>query len=179
MRLNQFVSMLQECKIEVVVDVRSQPYSKYCPYFNKREIEAGLKAAGFDYYFKGNSLGGKPSDDDSYDEDGHVDYEKLSRTELFLEGINHLLDLARGKRLSLMCGEENPESCHRRLLLGPALKQRGIRLMHIRKNGVLEDDSEISSEEPSTTTTQLSLFETAKPTENKPWRSKNPVKKES
>lgn len=169
LRLDGFIAMLEEAGVSTVVDVRSQPYSKYCPYFNKRELDSALTKAGFRYLFQGNMLGGIPDDDSFYDKEGHVLYEKIASTRAFQEAAAYVAQLAKQHPLALMCGEENPQGCHRHRLLGPAFADMHLEMVHIRKDGILVKDCDLDSEpsieeeeeeEPRKETRQLSLFET-------------------
>ena len=54
-----FLKLLREHAIQVVADVRSSPYSRYVPQFNKKEIEAAVTAAGLKYVFMGDAIGGQ------------------------------------------------------------------------------------------------------------------------
>jgi len=58
--VQKLIELLKAYGIEVVMDVRSEPYSKYASHFNKREIEPELRKHGFEYCFYGEKLGGKP-----------------------------------------------------------------------------------------------------------------------
>lgn len=163
LRLNEFIDLLEQQKIRTVIDVRSQPYSKYCPYFNKRELDTALTAAGFTYMYKGNLLGGIPDDDRYYDDDGHVDYSLIAEEKSFQEALDHVCTLAREDNLTLMCGEENPTNCHRRNLLSKELIKLNFAIIHIRKGGELQADhaldSEVIDKSEETETKQLSLFD--------------------
>ncbi|MDO8673135.1 MAG: DUF488 domain-containing protein, partial [Dehalococcoidia bacterium] len=55
-----FVDLLRRHGIEVLVDVRSQPYSKYTPHFDHRNLEAAIANQGFKYMYLGKELGGRP-----------------------------------------------------------------------------------------------------------------------
>lgn len=57
--LSDFLELLRTYSIQVIVDVRSIPYSRYIPQYNKEKIEAILRNHGFTYLFMGNCLGGK------------------------------------------------------------------------------------------------------------------------
>lgn len=167
LRLDGFIAMLGEAGVSTVVDVRSQPYSKYCPYFNKRELDSALTKAGFRYLFQGNMLGGIPDDESFYDKEGHVLYEKIASTRAFQEAAAYVAQLAKEHPLALMCGEENPQGCHRHRLLGPVFADMNLEMVHIRKDGILVKDCDLDSEpsieeeeETRKETRQLSLFET-------------------
>ena len=58
------INLLKNFHMEVLVDVRSSPYSLYCPQFNRETFEKNLKTAGLDYLFFGDRLGGRPKDPD-------------------------------------------------------------------------------------------------------------------
>ena len=59
--VEKFLALLKDEAIQVIVDVRSAPYSRYVPHFNKHAIEYALNAAGLKYIFMGDMIGGKPS----------------------------------------------------------------------------------------------------------------------
>ena len=46
-------------------------------------------------------------------------------------------------RVALMCGEEDPAHCHRRLLVGRVLAKRGHAMLHIRADGHLDNEADI------------------------------------
>ena len=151
--IEKFLSLLESHKIDVLVDVRSHPYSKYAPHFQQKSLSRKLEESGFRYLFLGNELGGKPEAGDFYDANGHVLYRELARSSLFLEGIQRLERGLESYRIAIMCAEENPSRCHRRLLITPVLEGRGINVIHIRGDGRLEPESEILRQEA-----QLTLF---------------------
>lgn len=132
-----FMKLLKDNAIQVVVDVRSAPYSRYVPQFNKREIEAAVGAAGLKYVFIGDAIGGKPSDPRYLDANGKVMYDKLAASDTFQQGLDRLTKgLIDGWRIALMCAEEDPLKCHRHLLIANELeRKRNIPVWHIRSDG--------------------------------------------
>ncbi|GAB4174014.1 MAG: hypothetical protein Fur006_03610 [Coleofasciculaceae cyanobacterium] len=56
--IDDFITLLQTHGITAVADVRSHPYSRYLPHFNKSELEAALQHVGIEYRFLGQELGG-------------------------------------------------------------------------------------------------------------------------
>lgn len=141
--IEKFISLLRQNNIELVVDTRSQPYSKFAPQFSTPSIEAALKTNGIDYLFLGKELGGRPQEPEFYDSEGHVLYWKLANTARLREGLQRLEDQAKKKRVAIMCSEEDPTCCHRRLLVGKVLSGRGTSLEHIRSDGRLQMDAEL------------------------------------
>src|SRR5829696_9023919 len=106
--LEAFIELLRAHRIEVLVDVRSQPYSKYTPHFESRALKESLPAAGIKYLFMGKELGGRPDGDEFYDSEGFVLYSRLAESPLFLEGISRLESgMEQGLRVAIMCSEEN------------------------------------------------------------------------
>ncbi len=136
--LDFFLSLLEKFSIEAVVDVRSYPYSKFVPHFNRESLKEALQARGIEYIWMGDKLGGKftlgkhkelrlPS--------GKIDWEKVKKADFFLRGIEELCRLAQEKTVAIMCAEENPARCHRGFLITPVLLEKGVEVFHIRKNG--------------------------------------------
>ena len=155
-----FIGLLKKYSIEVVVDVRSNPYSKYASQFNKKEIQRDIQTNDMNYLFLGKEIGGKPSDPQFYDSDGYVLYSKIAGSADFLEGIERLLNGIKQYKIALMCSEENPETCHRRLLIGKVLSDHGVEVLHIRSDGRVQSERDILREDSSNqkNEAQQSLF---------------------
>lgn len=132
-----FCGLLSGHEIQVVVDVRSAPYSRYVTWFNKREIEVEFTGRGFKYLFMGDVIGGKPQDPAFRDAEGRVDYSRLTVSEKFQAGIDRLVNGGTaGWRIVLMCAEEDPLKCHRHLLIAKELEfSRRIAVQHFRGDG--------------------------------------------
>jgi uncharacterized protein (DUF488 family) len=153
----RFLELLKSNSVEVVVDARSHPYSKFSPQFDSDSIRKSLGEAGILYVPLGSQLGGRPRGDDFYDANGHVLYDRVAASELFRQGIERLKKGVDGYVVALMCGEEDPAGCHRRLLIGRVLLEEGFSVDHIRGDGRIQPDNELEVEPESTP--QLSLFE--------------------
>jgi uncharacterized protein (DUF488 family) len=134
--------------VEVVADVRSQPYSRHAPHFSARGIEAILSKSGIGRLFLGLELGGRPVGEEFYDADGRVDYARIERSLPFLDGIQRLEREIRERRTALLCSEEDPTWCHRRLLVGRVLVERGISVRHIRGDGSVQTEGEANGNQP-------------------------------
>jgi uncharacterized protein (DUF488 family) len=150
------VGLLRGAEIEVVADVRSQPFSRWNPQFNRERLRAALGDAGLRYEFLGAELGGRPPEAEFYDAAGHVLYGALARTERFASGLGRLLDWAGECRVAILCSEENPARCHRRLLVGRVLVGRGVDVVHIRGDGSVVADRQLGPFPPDVS--QDSLF---------------------
>jgi uncharacterized protein (DUF488 family) len=131
-----FLDLLHRNGIALLVDVRSQPYSRWVPQFNREKLARELEAAGVHYIFMGDSLGGRPASPGSVNDDhGHSDYQQLAQSEPFKAGIEQLLELATAQRVSMMCAEGDYHRCHRSKLVTPALLEHGARVFHILPDG--------------------------------------------
>ena len=136
--IEKFVDLLKQHKIEVVADVRSAPYSRYCPQFNKDILAARLEAAGVGYMFLGKELGGRPDDSSCY-ENGRVNFGLIAERKEFREGLQKLLAKGSKYRVAIMCAEKDPLDCHRAILVCGSLKGESIRIKHILGDGGIED----------------------------------------
>lgn len=164
------VQVLVDAGIDVLVDVRSSPFSRYAPQFNEPELRSAAKAAGIGYVPMGANLGGRPADPALYDAEGHVDYERVAQQPFFRRGIARLLDGIKTHRVAILCSEENPTDCHRRLLVGRVLDGHGVGVVHLRGDGRLQPETEGFGIEPDDPAKQLDMG-MAPPSKEKPWRS--------
>ncbi|MBI3948215.1 MAG: DUF488 domain-containing protein [Armatimonadetes bacterium] len=133
--LDEFVALLKWHRIALVVDVRSDPFSRYAPHFNKRELEAGVKQAGLVYRYAGAVLGGKPKVPALLGPRGVPDYDRMAAVPAFAKALDHLCRLAESQRTVLVCSEGDPAQCHREKLLARALRARGVEVRHILGDG--------------------------------------------
>ncbi len=133
--IENFLALLRRHGIRRLVDVRSVPYSRWVPHFRKRALSAALESNGIDYQFLGDALGGRPPGDEFYAADGTLDCARRSQAADFLAGIDRLLTLAAERPTAVMCAEEDPARCHRRALIAPALRARGVQIVHVRGDG--------------------------------------------
>jgi len=137
--IDKFTCLLKRFGIEVIADVRSSPYSKYAPQFNKDVLENVLRNASIEYMFLGRELGARRSEEDCYIE-GQAKYEVIAHSPIFRAGLERLLEAIKTYRVALMCSEGDPIVCHRTILvcreiikLSPDLK-----ITHILGDGTTE-----------------------------------------
>jgi uncharacterized protein (DUF488 family) len=141
-----WLALLRQYDVEVVVDTRSSPYSKYVPQFDKEIMQRYLEEAGIRYLFLGAELGGRPANPAYYDAKGRVLYSRLCDDASFQAAIARLESGMERFRVALVCGEEDPAHCHRRLLIGRVLTERGHVMQHIRGDGRLESDDIVAAD---------------------------------
>ncbi|MCY4020340.1 MAG: DUF488 domain-containing protein [Chloroflexi bacterium] len=147
--IDAFIALLQEYQIDLLVDIRSQPYSGYNKDFTKHQLSELLQSAQIDYRFMGQALGGRPTQEDcySYSPDRKqrlLDHKKCETKDFYKRGISQLKTcLAKGHRMALMCSELEPERCHRGYVVGHTLDKALISVLHIDKSGRLRPQTEI------------------------------------
>jgi uncharacterized protein (DUF488 family) len=135
--LKTFVGLLAQHRVTAIADVRSSPFSRFNPQFNKDTLKGAASAHGLRYVFLGRELGVR-SEDRSVYENGRVQYARLARTSLFKCGIARVIRGAEEHRIVLMCAEKEPLDCHRTLLVARALEEQGVDVAHILDSGTLE-----------------------------------------
>ena len=138
-----FLDLLRRHKIDVLVDTRSAPFSRFVPQFNKDNLRDAVLGEGVRYGFYGRELGGRPEGSEFYDAQGHVLYSAISESPLFLDGLARVVRGAETCRVALLCSEEDPNVCHRRLLIARILHERGIMVRHIRGDGRVQAETEL------------------------------------
>jgi uncharacterized protein (DUF488 family) len=167
--LEDFLAVLRAEQITFLIDVRSSPYSRFKPEFSKDELEEALRLHGIRYVYMGDELGGQPTDRDCYVDDKIV-YDLVKRKELFQRGIGRIQSAFRQQlRLALMCSEGKPETCHRSKLIGQALVEVGIPVLHIDEDDQLRTQADVVYE---LTDGQLNLFGESTFTSRKRYRAR-------
>ncbi|MCA9407820.1 MAG: DUF488 domain-containing protein [Candidatus Omnitrophica bacterium] len=145
--IEAFLKLLKERIINCLVDVRSSPYSKYVPQFNRENLSDALKKENIQYVYKGDQLGGRYMESDLLYPDGTVDYSKVFKTKEFQNGIQSVIrNITKGLNIVLMCSEKDPLDCHRFLLVAKALSAQGVQVKHILSDGsvIIQTDLEES-----------------------------------
>ena len=135
-----FVEHLQRNGITALTDVRSSPYSRMQPQFNRELLKADLQKNNIAYVFLGKELGARSEQPECYI-NGKVQFEILARQPLFLEGLERVIKGLEKHRISLMCSEKDPLNCHRTILVARQLHNRGICVKHILYDGSIEAHS--------------------------------------
>ncbi len=139
----QAIALLRQHDIAFLVDLRSAPYSRYHPDFSYETLRRHLAEQGIAYLYMGEELGGRPKDPACYDASGRVDYAACRQRPAFRQGIGRLRTAwKQGRRVALLCSEARPEQCHRTKLVGAALAEEGIDVLHLD-----EDDTPLTQAE--------------------------------
>ena len=140
-KTEEFLGLLKQYNIDTLVDVRSQPYSKYQEDFSKRNLTRILQQSDIDYRFMGDLLGGRPDDPSCYRYSPQrkkdvLDPNRCETKKTYQTGIARLKQaLYDGRRIVIMCSELEPKDCHRGYVLGSTLDGDDISVVHIGKHG--------------------------------------------
>jgi uncharacterized protein (DUF488 family) len=118
-KLEEFIGLLKHYQLQVLIDVRRFPKSKF-EHFKQENLKKAIESEGIQYLWLGQELGG-------YRRGG---YERYTETEEFKKGINKIREIAKEKRIIIMCAERLPWRCHRRFI-GDNLSKLGYQISHI------------------------------------------------
>ncbi len=139
--LDSFLQKLKHYNITAVADVRSQPYSRFKPEFDKERLYRFLRHAGIAYAFLGKECGARFSDSQCYI-NGKADYKRIAQHPLFKKGLSRIKTGMQKYRIVLMCAEKDPITCHRTILICRNLRSRNITIKHILADGSLENNKD-------------------------------------
>jgi uncharacterized protein (DUF488 family) len=142
--IEEVLALLQRYQIEYVIDVRSQPYSRYSPAFSKIPLEQYLQQHSINYLFMGNELGGRPEDATCYVA-GKVDYSRVCTKAFYQQGVQRLrIAWEKQLRVVLLCAEAKPQECHRSKLIGNTLAEQHITVAHVDETGECKTQLEVN-----------------------------------
>lgn len=137
-----FLTLLETVAITCVVDVRSTPFSRYNPQYNREVLQATLRDRGVAYLHFGREFGARHTRPELLDpQTGRVDFEKVQQTTPFQQGVRRLREgVSKGFRIALLCAEADPFFCHRFGMISGYLAQNGWQVRHILKDRSVIDN---------------------------------------
>jgi uncharacterized protein (DUF488 family) len=142
--IDQFIDLLAEHCIALLIDVRRWPMSKRYPHFNREALSASLQAKSIGYNWRQDLGGFRKAEPNSPNTAWHVAtfraYADFMLTEEFAKIAAEIETLAGAQRIALMCAEAVPWRCHRQLL-ADAFLVRGWPVLHIMDDGCHEHKS--------------------------------------
>jgi uncharacterized protein (DUF488 family) len=132
--IEQFLTLLQICGIERLVDIRTVPRSRHNPQFNDTSLANSLTAQGLEYAHI-RALGGlrrasKESPNTGWRNGGFRGFADYMQTKEFEDGLYALIHMSHSNRVAIMCAEAVPWRCHRSLV-ADALNVRGVPVVEI------------------------------------------------
>lgn len=132
--IEEFIALLDSANLDVLIDVRSFPGSRRYPQFNKENLREAVSGAGVDYLHMPELGGRRKTRPDSHNlawrNESFRGYADYMETAAFREGIARLLEIAKEKRVAIMCSEAVWWRCHRSLI-ADYLKAKGVTVRHI------------------------------------------------
>ena len=141
--LPDLIALLQQQGVNAVADVRSMPYSRRLPQFNRPELEAELPKQGITSVCLGEELGARRDEPEAYD-GLQAAYERVAQLPAFQRGLERVITgVKKGLSLALLCAERDPLTCHRAVLVSRHLSNRGLDVQHIHGDGRLESHGEL------------------------------------
>ncbi len=158
--IKAFINLVKSHEIKAVVDVRSAPYSHYCPQFNKDNLTTNLQVANIEYIFLGRELGARPDDKSCY-ENGRVNFQLIANRKEFKQGLERLLMESSKHRIAIMCEEKDPLRCHRTFLICRHIRDN-FHIKHIMAYGSVEEHIETERRLLKMLKIKPTLFESTK-----------------
>lgn len=142
--IDRLLEVLNQYSIQAVYDVRSQPYSRYCPQFNRETLRSFLERTGVHYVFLGEQLGARSKNPAHYF-NGKVQYKAIAASSEFKQGLECILKGVETKKVALLCAEKDPINCHRAILICKHIRNNGLNIQHILEDGGLESTAEFET----------------------------------
>ncbi|KZX11132.1 DUF488 domain-containing protein [Methanobrevibacter curvatus] len=143
--IDYFINLLNKYEINLVLDVRSIPYSKHTPQFNRELIKKSLENKGIRYEFFGDVFGARQKDHALFNEEGILDFVKFKELDSFKEALNKVIENINLLNIVIMCSEKEPLDCHRSILISKAFSNHGVEVYHILDNGELESHKSLEN----------------------------------
>lgn len=136
--LEQFIELLEEFQLGLIVDIRRFPSSRKFPHFNSGNLQKSLLERGIDYYWA-EDLGGRRQKKSIKGQEGlssliFQSYAEHMNSAKFREAAVRILEASNEKRLALMCAEKLFWKCHR-LLVSDYFVVKGAKVIHILDSG--------------------------------------------
>ena len=141
--IRDMMRLLHELGVDVVVDVRSIPFSKTYTDYNQQILKDACLDNRIHYRHYKNEFGARQTDR-AYTTDGQVDFERFAQSPQFLDGKQKMLNsISAGYTPCLLCAEKDPIVCHRAILIGRNLHEAGAEVKHIMAEGEIQTQKDI------------------------------------
>lgn len=136
------IGRLKRNEINVVVDVRSVPYSRHTPQFNADVLKRALQLQNIVYMDFSKEFGARRAEKEAY-EKNRVSFEKVMELPAFLQGVERIKNgLNSNYRIAMMCTEKEPEKCHRFSLVARGIEKK----INVHSFHILHDGSVVTKE---------------------------------
>lgn len=144
LRIDDFINLLNTYDINSIVDVRSTPYSRYTPQYNRENLKVSLKKYGVAYIGMAKEFGARRDNRSLYhDEGGYLDFELVYKDEYFLKGVQRIdAGISLGYKIALMCTERDAIDCHRNIMIARYFHRQGYAIVNVKH----DESSELQHE---------------------------------
>lgn len=141
----EFIALLQQVDVRMLVDVRSIPRSRAVPQFNSETLRDSLAAERIGYAHlpalggrRHHKKGAPPSANTFWRVVAFRNYADYAETDAFRAGLDELRTLSRTHRCAIMCAEAVWWRCHRRIITDYLLAA-AVPVQHIMGIGATPD----------------------------------------
>jgi len=142
-----FTGVIKDYGIPLIIDVRSTPYSRYHPDYNKEALEKTLSKHSVFYRNYATEFGGHQTERAFFAPEGYLDFEKFAKSADFIRGLSRLANsLEQGYTFALMCAEKAPSVCHRSIMVARSFHELGLPVKHILPGGGTKTHGELETE---------------------------------
>ncbi|MBC2579542.1 DUF488 family protein [Clostridium sp. DJ247] len=139
-----FLELLKKYNINCIIDIRSVPFSKYVPHFNKNVIKKFLNINGIYCIYMAEEFGAIRTNIDLFHPNGYLDFNKVKELKSFSEGLERLKDgIKKGYKICIMCTEKDPIDCHRSIMIAPELIKNNYSVIHIMPDGSTQTQQQL------------------------------------
>src|SRR5581483_5816030 len=152
--VEELIALLRESRVDLLVDVRTVPRSRYNPQFNTDVLPVPLAGAGIGYRhikvlggLRHRPKGAGPSRNGMWENEAFQAYADYALTSAFRAGLEELVGLTREHTPAVMCAEAVWWRCHRRII-ADYLLVGGIEVRHIMDRGKIDPATLTPGAEP-------------------------------
>jgi len=136
-KIESFLKELKSNEINVIIDVRSSPYSERYSEYNRENLERILSSNGIYYRNYKQEFGARQENRDFYSSDGYLDFELFAKSKQFLSGVEKIKNsIEKGYRIAFLCAENEPIKCHRTILVARTFHELGYNVIHLKPNNI-------------------------------------------
>lgn len=129
---DEFCKLLKKNEIQLIIDVRSVPFSKRYSEYNRDVLKKSLAQQRIYYRNYAHEFGARQENRQFYTKYGYLDFELFSKSEAFQEGIEKLCkSMQQNYTFALMCAEKNPMDCHRAIMVSRTFFEMGYKVVHL------------------------------------------------
>jgi len=142
--IEDFVDLLRQAEVQLVVDVRTVPRSRTNPQYNGDVLPGTLSAFQLGYAhipelggLRGHGRDIAPSVNAFWENQSFHNYADYAMTDAFRSGLAKVRELGHARRCAVMCAEAMWWRCHRRIITD-YLIAAGETVSHILRTGHIQ-----------------------------------------